>query len=375
MAFPLILGVVAFTVIQASGKSEAGPMSLPRETFLDEQKQAFLAWTFNDTHIDVSITVKTRGWLAFGLSPNGEMHQTDAFVAWVNDTDGVPFLQDGWLESNATARRVTLVRDSQQDWTLLQGIQTTDETMIRAVRALVTCDRHRDRPFSRDTLRILWAAHDKDPVDPARLPHHKKRGVKSMLMFSPSYLRTTPVPDTTTADTHPEEVVMQFEQVLIPNDTITLSQCRLFQLPKIEKKRHIIKTRAMVQSGNEQYVQRMLASLCRGKFEQNLSPATFDCHAPGNAQMMLAVRQNCDALIATWAVGGEVFSYPEETGLPLDVDSSGRYVLLEVQYGNLPKDVFLSEAIRDSSGIVLTTSDTLRRHDAAFLTTGLLQFD
>ncbi|OQV20341.1 hypothetical protein BV898_05627 [Hypsibius exemplaris] len=72
---------------------------------------------------------------------------------------------------------------------------------------------------------------------------------------------------------------------------------------------------------------------------------------------------------------GLVFSYPEETGLPLDVDSSGPYVLLKVHYANHPKIVFLSEAVRDSSGILLTTSDTLRRHTPALLTTGLSQFD
>ena len=57
------------------------------------------------------------------------------------------FLQDGWLESNATARRTVLLKDPIQDWILLGGTQTSTATTIHALRALFTCDTKMDRAF------------------------------------------------------------------------------------------------------------------------------------------------------------------------------------------------------------------------------------
>ena len=42
-------------------------------------------WDFTSTDLTGEIHVKTNGWVAFGLSPNGGMDKSDVIVAWIND--------------------------------------------------------------------------------------------------------------------------------------------------------------------------------------------------------------------------------------------------------------------------------------------------
>ncbi len=45
-------------------------------------------WNFTSTDLVGEIHVKTNGWVAFGLSPNGGMDKSDVIVAWINDNTG-----------------------------------------------------------------------------------------------------------------------------------------------------------------------------------------------------------------------------------------------------------------------------------------------
>ena len=46
-----------------------------------------LDWNYTDTEISFRVTARTGGWLGFGLSPDGNMENSDAVVAWTM-TDG-----------------------------------------------------------------------------------------------------------------------------------------------------------------------------------------------------------------------------------------------------------------------------------------------
>ena len=48
-----------------------------------------LHWNFNleQQSIDFAVNVSTTGWIGFGLSPNGQMPQSDVVIGWV-DNDG-----------------------------------------------------------------------------------------------------------------------------------------------------------------------------------------------------------------------------------------------------------------------------------------------
>ena len=52
-----------------------------------------LYWTFdNDAqNITFAVRVRTTGWVGFGLSPNGQMPQSDVVIGWVDGTGGSHF--------------------------------------------------------------------------------------------------------------------------------------------------------------------------------------------------------------------------------------------------------------------------------------------
>ena len=47
-----------------------------------------LYWTFDNTaqSIRFAVHVRTTGWIGFGLSPNGQMPQSDVVIGWVDGT-------------------------------------------------------------------------------------------------------------------------------------------------------------------------------------------------------------------------------------------------------------------------------------------------
>ena len=45
-------------------------------------------WNYTSTDLIGEIHVKTNGWIAFGLSPNGGMDNSDVIVGWIDDSTG-----------------------------------------------------------------------------------------------------------------------------------------------------------------------------------------------------------------------------------------------------------------------------------------------
>ena len=60
-------------------------------TVLDPHQKFSLKWKINSEEQSITFLceVETRGWIGFGLSPNGGMNGSDMIIAWVNDNDGV----------------------------------------------------------------------------------------------------------------------------------------------------------------------------------------------------------------------------------------------------------------------------------------------
>jgi hypothetical protein len=56
---------------------------------LDDAYGYTLHWNFNleQQTISFAVNVSTTGWVGFGLSPNGQMPQSDIVIGWV-DNDG-----------------------------------------------------------------------------------------------------------------------------------------------------------------------------------------------------------------------------------------------------------------------------------------------
>jgi hypothetical protein len=78
--------LVLYTLTQANslqGISTTEPFN--NSLTLDKGSNYFLFWNFNSTHLIFEVRVKTRGYVGFGLSPNGNMFPSDVVVGWVKD--------------------------------------------------------------------------------------------------------------------------------------------------------------------------------------------------------------------------------------------------------------------------------------------------
>lgn len=52
---------------------------------LAKPSEYILYWSYNDTSIRFEVHVKTSGWFAFGLSPNGHLFNSDLVYGWINN--------------------------------------------------------------------------------------------------------------------------------------------------------------------------------------------------------------------------------------------------------------------------------------------------
>jgi len=57
------------------------------EITLDSSNKFHLKWSFDHSkqQITFNVVVQTRGWIGFGISPNGGMTGSDLIIGWVDD--------------------------------------------------------------------------------------------------------------------------------------------------------------------------------------------------------------------------------------------------------------------------------------------------
>ncbi|XP_011382356.1 dopamine beta-hydroxylase [Pteropus vampyrus] len=89
---------------------------------------------------------------------------------------------------------------------------------------------------------------------------------------------------------------------------------------------------------------------------------------PCDSKMKPARLNHCRHVLAAWALGAKAFYYPEEAGLAFGGAGSSRFLRLEVHYHNPLR----MQGRRDSSGIRLYYTATLRRFDAGIMELGLV---
>lgn len=52
---------------------------------LDSEGKYIVYWAYNKTHITFEVHVETKGYVGFGISPNGNMYPSDVVIGWVKD--------------------------------------------------------------------------------------------------------------------------------------------------------------------------------------------------------------------------------------------------------------------------------------------------
>ncbi|XP_071513833.1 DBH-like monooxygenase protein 1 [Panulirus ornatus] len=184
--FALAVLVVVPEVVSIAKSSFASsrltaPEAWVHEARLEETGAFVLQWTPRERDIEFRVTARTTGYIGFGLSSKPWMDGADIVVGWVHS--GKAYLQDRHGLGNQEPSV-----DDQRDWVLVAGHENDTHTVLIMSRRYNTCD-SQDHVISNDTVRLLWAYHPDDPVDPEsprpRLHYHggSRRGSKSMFLL------------------------------------------------------------------------------------------------------------------------------------------------------------------------------------------------
>lgn len=340
-------------------------MQLTHHTILDKENKLHLAWTPGEDVITFRIEVETHGYVGLGFSPGGGMHGADMVLVWVED-GGTVHCED----RHAVGNNVPYL-DSSQDVTLDWAWENETHTSVQFHRAWDTCDPE-DLVLGTDTVRLIWAYSQEDPVD-GRLVYHSltQRGGRSIYLAEPPL----PLPET-------EDNLLTWDlradSLLLPAEDHTHYWCKIYRAPDLTTKHHMVALEPLIQPGHESYVHHMVLYECHVPedqvdaagattadwFQRHVDQPGEPCYSPNMpAEWSFCLATNAWA----WAVGSEGEVLPEHTGMPLGEEWGGAtYFMLETHYDNPA----LHAPLVDSSGMRIRYTPKLRQYDTGMILMG-----
>ena len=153
------------------------------QLWLDPYEKYSIKWSVDSEKQSITFLceVQTRGWIGFGLSPNGGMKGSDLIIGWIDDNSGVTHFNDRFASGEVMPQI-----DGSQDWYLLDSRQNSTHSVLKFWRPLTSCDKTEDRDVTRDTIRVIYAYSDVDPKSEDRIQIHGRhmRGARSVLLLS-----------------------------------------------------------------------------------------------------------------------------------------------------------------------------------------------
>ncbi|XP_004849647.1 dopamine beta-hydroxylase [Heterocephalus glaber] len=345
--------VAIFLVILVAALQGSAPPEnpFPYHILLDPQGTLELSWNVSYIQETVHFRLLVRGLkagLLFGMSDRGELENADLVVLWTNGDSA--YFADAWSDWKGQIHL-----DTQQDYQLLQAQGTPDGLSLLFKRPFGTCD-PKDYFIQDDTVHLVYGILEQpfsslEAINTSGL----QTGLQRVQLLKPEL----PVP-TMPADTRTMEI--RAPDVLIPAQETTY-WCYISELPQGFPRHHIVMYEPLVTQGNEALVHHMEIFQCAGAFE---SFPHFS--GPCDSRMKPERLNHCRHVLAAWALGAKAFYYPQEAGLPFGGKGSSRFLRLEVHYHNPLK----IQGRRDSSGIRLYYTATLRHFDAGILELGLV---
>lgn len=145
---------------------------------LDKDGRYQLDWTVNweYSRIYFNVTVKTKGYIGFGLSRKGKMSGADIVIGGVLST-GQPYFSARHAVGNQLP-----VMDNSQDWSLHAAKEQDDTTFLSFSRPFETCDQEHDLEIHADIIGAIWAFGETD--DEIEY-HFQNRGVTYEYLLDP----------------------------------------------------------------------------------------------------------------------------------------------------------------------------------------------
>ncbi|KAM8980851.1 LOW QUALITY PROTEIN: putative DBH-like monooxygenase protein 2 [Sarcophilus harrisii] len=300
----LVLATPAFSVI-------SGPKaSLRFSRFLDPSNLMYLLWDFDikAEMITFELRVQTTGWVGLGITNRYTNVGADLVVGGVLPEGNIYFSDHHVVDDD------TLEEDGSQDAKLLSLTQDAVYTTMCFSRPFRSCDPH-DQDILDETNWVL-AAYGLD--DTIRLERNRTF-VKSI------YLLQIIHPDDLTTPGSTIIHDLEIRDFLIPEDDTTYI-CTFLLLPIVKKKHHIYKFEGKITPHNETMVHHILVYACGNA--SSLPTGLNDCYG-GDPAFSL-----CFQVIIGWAVGGNIYQFPDDVGFSLGTALDPQWIRLEVHYSN-----------------------------------------
>lgn len=314
---------------------------------LIEQGVYRLYWNFTATDFVGEIHVKTKGWVALGLSPNGGMDGSDAIVAWIND-DGTAHFTDRHIKGRS------VIIDKQQDWRLLSSSQKNGYSIFKFTRPIVSCDQD-DRHIETGSPFVIFAYGLTAPnLDIGY--HDNRRGSKVVNLISTPTNKDIVIPNL-------EIFEMSVSNVVLPKAEDTYYYCTTFKIPDdvLREKKHLLKWEVLLPEINLPNIHHFVVYECKDDYKGEPVVEPGDCNTNYNKL------QYCSTITHVWSIGGDTVSiYPKDTGYPIGGDTGYSHLVLEIHYDNPSKAIGFIDRVK----IKYFMTKTLQKNELGSLTLG-----
>uniref|UniRef100_A0A3B4Z232 Dopamine beta-hydroxylase n=1 Tax=Stegastes partitus TaxID=144197 RepID=A0A3B4Z232_9TELE len=308
--------VVKVSSLKPDTSSPLPPLPMPFRVPLDPRRELQLAWNISyatqEIYMELRVA-KLRHGVVLGMSDRGELNNADLVVLWESGNESY------FGPLNALSSLLVLV--------LQEG-----------------------------TVHVIYGFLEQRLTSLEQLNLSRiHTGLQRVLMLRPDTPPPTLPPDVQTRD-------VVAPNVTIPNQETTY-WCFIHRLPETMTKNHIVMYESVITPGNEAIVHHMEVFECSPDI-----PEVPDYSGPCDDKMKPGKLNFCRHVLAAWAMGAEAFYYPPDAGLPIGGPGSSRFLRLEVHYHN----PLLISGRRDSSGIRLHYTPSLRHYDGGIMELGLV---
>lgn len=328
---------------------------------LDQNGDVVLKWTSSQTDIMFRVEARTLGYVGLGFNWESNMKGADLVIGWIDDDSGRAQI----LDCHGLEVEGKPVADEVQNYELISGHQNRTHTTIEFRRLLNTKD-NQDFVIGDDTIQVLYALGP--PGSDGQLPKHVDSGSRPLRLLQPF---TSP---NSAPQMHWDVTI---NNLSIPHDMATLFWCKIFKVPDLPKKHHIVGYLPLIDSrpirngvpvvekNSLSPVHHMVLYECAvdpDEYSWNEWAESVGYFGP-NRPSEWAI---CATPIAAWAMGSKGEFLPHNVGIPLGEKGGISFYMLEIHYDNQA----LHEVL-DSSGIRILHTPTLRQHEAALLGAGV----
>ncbi|XP_075114380.1 putative DBH-like monooxygenase protein 2 [Leptodactylus fuscus] len=321
-----------------------GPLDLFHSRWMthpERDDSVFLLWGYDREVQEMSLEIQTplSSAIVLGLGPDKSLNKTDFVVAGWNE-HGETYFYDAHTEGSWPP-----VKDKSQDYELLNLSRNKTHTVMKVWRQWFTCDRH-DHEIENDTVRVMVVIGSGEPLELTDDNTFRK----SIFFLE--------VPDDVTVP----EILLTHEfrmnNFLVPDQDTTYA-CTFLPIPRLSKKHHIIRYEVIEDPDTIGIVHHILIYMC-GKHTVPITEVG-DCYGSDIRFFQ------CTTATFGWAVGGEPFNYPAQTGVSIGAEGDPQYVRIEIHYSNFE----LKEGLMDSSGIRIYYTPEIRPYDSETLGVGI----